>query len=84
METFQEVAESQKAEDDKESSAAAGLIEKLSVEEKAEKKEGEEKSDDKTEKESGKESKAVEEKKAEEPASSAWVFLIHVLYLAIW
>ncbi|XP_014514735.1 ran-binding protein 1 homolog b [Vigna radiata var. radiata] len=71
METFQEVAESQKAEDDKESSAAAGLIEKLSVEEKAEKKEGEEKSDDKTEKESGKESKAVEEKKAEEPASSA-------------
>ncbi|BAT94353.1 hypothetical protein LR48_Vigan02g198900 [Vigna angularis] len=71
METFQEVAESQKAEDDKESSAAADLIEKLSVEEKAEKKEGEEKSDDKTEKESGKESKAVEDKKTEEPASSA-------------
>ncbi|KAK7357164.1 hypothetical protein VNO80_16447 [Phaseolus coccineus] len=74
METFQEVAESQKTEDYNESSAAAGLIEKLSVEEKAEKtekKEDEEKSDDKTEKESGKESKAVEDKKAEEPASSA-------------
>ncbi|QCE08047.1 ran-binding protein 1 homolog b [Vigna unguiculata] len=71
METFQEVAESQKAEDEKESSAAAGLIEKLSVEEKAEKKEGEEKSDDKTKKEAGEESKAVEDKKAEEPASSA-------------
>ncbi|KAL9317701.1 hypothetical protein ACSQ67_014218 [Phaseolus vulgaris] len=71
METFQEVAESQKTEDDNESSAAAGLIEKLSVEEKTEKKEAEEKSDDKTEIESEKESKAVEDKKAEEPASSA-------------
>ncbi|ESW15581.1 hypothetical protein PHAVU_007G084300 [Phaseolus vulgaris] len=71
METFQEVAESQKTEDDNESSAAAGLIEKLSVEEKTEKKEAEEKSDDKTEIESEKESKAVEDKKAVEPASSA-------------
>ncbi|RZB88512.1 Ran-binding protein 1-like b [Glycine soja] len=70
METFQEVAETQKAEDEKESSDAAGLIEKLSVEEKADaEKKDEEKSEDKTvEKESasGKESKAVEE-----PASSA-------------
>jgi len=72
METFQEVAESQKTEDDKESSAAAGLIEKLSVGEEADKKEDKEKSDDKTEeKESGKESKTVEDKKAEEPVSSA-------------
>ena len=75
METFQEVAESQKAEDEKESADAAGLIEKLSVEEKADaEKKDEEKSEDKTvEKESasGKESKAVEDKKAEEPASSA-------------
>ena len=58
----------------------------LLVLEIAEKKD-EEKSEDKTvEKESasGKESKAVEDKKAEEPASSAWVFLIHILYLAIW
>ncbi|RDY09100.1 Ran-binding protein 1-like b, partial [Mucuna pruriens] len=75
METFQEVVESQKTEDDKESSAAAGLIEKLSVEEKADaEKKGKEKSEDKSgeqESASGKESKAGEDKKAEEPASSA-------------
>ncbi|TKY51459.1 Ran-binding protein 1-like b [Spatholobus suberectus] len=75
METFQEVAESQKTEDDKESSAAAGLIEKLSVEEKADaEKKDEQKSEDKAgeqESTSGKESKADKDKKAEEPASSA-------------
>ncbi|MED6193289.1 Ran-binding protein 1 b [Stylosanthes scabra] len=70
METFQEVAESQKKEEGEEGSAAAGLLEKLSVEEKtdAEKKE-EKKTEDK---ESTKqESEADAEKKAEEPASSA-------------
>ncbi|KAJ1424962.1 Ran binding domain [Sesbania bispinosa] len=75
METFQEVAESQKKEDDQESSAAAGLIEKLSVEEKADaEKKDEEKAEEKTgeqESASGKESKADEDKKVEEPASSA-------------
>ncbi|PNX85326.1 ran-binding protein 1 b-like, partial [Trifolium pratense] len=76
METFQEVAESQKPVDDKAATAAAGLVEKLTVEDKAvdaEKKDGE-KSEEKTEE---KESAAVEaskedaNKKAEEPASSA-------------
>lgn len=77
METFQEVAESQKKEDDdEETSAAAGLIEKLSVEEKAdaEKKDEEKPEDKKTgEQESapGEESKADGAKKVEEPTSSA-------------
>ncbi|KAE9621087.1 hypothetical protein Lal_00019200 [Lupinus albus] len=75
METFQEVAESQNQEENKDASAAAGLLQNLSVEgnKDAEKKD-EEKSDNRTaEKESslGKESKADTEKKAEEPASSA-------------
>ncbi|XP_045809532.1 ran-binding protein 1 homolog b-like [Trifolium pratense] len=71
METFQEVAESQKPVDDKAATAAAGLVEKLTVEDKAvdaEKKDGE-KSEEKTEE---KESAAVDaNKKVEEPASSA-------------
>ncbi|XP_027365693.1 ran-binding protein 1 homolog b-like [Abrus precatorius] len=79
METFQEVAESQNREEENDASAAAGLIEQLSVEEKAdEKADGEKKdekiSDDKTEEResaSAKESKADEDKKVEEPASSA-------------
>ncbi|OIV98818.1 hypothetical protein TanjilG_25064 [Lupinus angustifolius] len=75
IETFQEVAESQNQEENKDASAAAGLLENLSVEgnKDAEKKD-EEKSDNKTAEEepsSGKESKADTEKKAEEPASSA-------------
>jgi Ran-binding protein 1 len=77
METFQEVAESQKPVDDKTASAAAGLVEKLSVEDKtvdAEKKD-EEKSEEKTEeKESAAAVEASKEdanKKVEEPASSA-------------
>ncbi|KAL2324670.1 hypothetical protein Fmac_023728 [Flemingia macrophylla] len=73
METFQEVAESQKAEDETESSTAAGLIENLSVEEKADAKKSEDK--EKTgeqESASGKENKAdKEDKKVDEPASSA-------------
>ncbi|KAI4346552.1 hypothetical protein L6164_007440 [Bauhinia variegata] len=67
METFQEVAESQsKKEENKDATAAAGLLENLSVQEK--------KSEDKDGKEetaSEKESKDEPEKKAEQPASSA-------------
>ncbi|XP_020231704.1 ran-binding protein 1 homolog c [Cajanus cajan] len=73
METFQEVAESQKAEDEQESSTAAGLIENLSVEEKADAEKKEDKSEDKTgeqEPASGKDSKD-KDKKVDEPASSA-------------
>ncbi|CAL0328551.1 unnamed protein product [Lupinus luteus] len=76
IESFQEVAESQNpAEESKDASAAAGLLENLSVEgnNDADKKD-EEKSDNKTAEEessSGKESKADTEKKSEEPASSA-------------
>lgn len=75
METFQEVAESQqKKEENKDASAAAGLLEKLSVEEK--------KTDEKTSEEApavAKEDKDAksetvkedaEKKKEEEPASS--------------
>ncbi|KAL5069674.1 hypothetical protein RYX36_020561 [Vicia faba] len=79
METFQEVAESQKQVDDQESSAAATLIEKLSVDDKAadaEKKDEEqsaektEKSAEKTEKQaSGETSKADADKKVEEPTA---------------
>ncbi|MED6118247.1 Ran-binding protein 1 b [Stylosanthes scabra] len=73
METFQEVAESQKKEEGEEGSAAAGLLEKLSVEEKTDAEKKDEKSEGKTEdKESTKqETEADAEKKAEEPASSA-------------
>lgn len=77
METFQEVAESQKSkEENKDASAAAGLLEKLSVEEKktdAEKSEDKfEEKKDAPEKESKTEpEKTDSEKKAEEPASSA-------------
>jgi len=75
METFQEVAESQKQVDDQDASAAAVLVEKLTVEDKAAdaEKKDEEKSEEKTgEKESASEaSKADADKKVEEPASSA-------------
>lgn len=72
MEKFQEVAESQKkTEENKDASAAAGLLEKLSVEEK--------KTEDKAEEEvpvaAEKETKSdleKTEKKDEEPASSTW------------
>ncbi|OIW14226.1 hypothetical protein TanjilG_21366 [Lupinus angustifolius] len=69
IETFQEVAESQKQAENKDASAAAGLLENLSVEGKKD----EEKSDNKTAEESSpvKESKTDTEKKADEPASSA-------------
>lgn len=84
METFQEVAESQKQVDDQDASAAAVLVEKLTVEDKAAdaEKKDEEKSEEKTgEKESASEaSKADADKKVEEPASSAWEFFIHILY----
>ncbi|KAF7812625.1 ran-binding protein 1-like protein b-like [Senna tora] len=66
METFQEVAESQKTkEENKDASAAAGLLEKLSVEEKTD--------EDAPEKEckTDEPGKTDAEKKAEEPASSA-------------
>lgn len=71
MERFQEVAESQKQkEENKDASAAAGLLEKLSVEEKkTEDKAGEDApavSEKETESDAGK-----PEKKDEEPASSA-------------
>lgn len=71
MEMFQEVAESQKTkEETKDATATAGLLEKLSVEEKkTEDKDGEEGPGATKEKE--KESKSEEaEKKVEEPASS--------------
>ncbi|XVF05762.1 hypothetical protein REPUB_Repub05bG0200300 [Reevesia pubescens] len=74
METFQEVAESQKSkEENKDASAAAGLLEKLSVEEKkTEDKAGEEKAvAAKEEKETKNDAeKADTEKKDGEPASS--------------
>ncbi|CAK8573324.1 unnamed protein product [Lathyrus sativus] len=75
METFLEVAESQKQVDDLEASAAAILVEKLSVDDKsadAEKKD-EEKSAEKTEKKesaSGETVKADADKKVEEPESA--------------
>lgn len=75
METFQEVAESQqKKEENKDASAAAGLLEKLSVEEKkTEQKTSEEapavaKEDKDAKSETVKED--AEKKKEEEPASS--------------
>ena len=74
METFQEVAESQKTkEENKDASSAAGLLEKLSVEEKTEKSEDKsEEQKDAPEKESKDEpEKKDAEKKTEEPASSA-------------
>ncbi|XP_054786124.1 ran-binding protein 1 homolog a-like [Prosopis cineraria] len=73
METFQEVAESQKKkEENKDASAAAGLLEKLSVEEKTEKSQGKsEEQKDVPEKESKNESENTDAgKKTEEPASS--------------
>ncbi|XP_027358363.1 ran-binding protein 1 homolog b-like [Abrus precatorius] len=73
METFQEIAESQNREENKDASAAAGLLEKLSVERKEDEKKDEEKSEDKTKEQesvSGKESEADSEKKVEEHATS--------------
>ncbi|KAG2673073.1 hypothetical protein I3760_13G072300 [Carya illinoinensis] len=73
MEKFQEVAESQgKKEENKDAAAAAGLLEKLSVEEKkTEDKAGEEAPvvSEKEEKETKSDSEKIE-KKDEEPASS--------------
>ncbi|XP_049410025.1 ran-binding protein 1 homolog a-like [Solanum stenotomum] len=56
MEMFQEVAESQKKEESEDGSTAAGLLEKLSVEDKSE-----EKAEDKTKEGDGKEEKAEDE-----------------------
>ncbi|XAR60750.1 hypothetical protein NMG60_11034237 [Bertholletia excelsa] len=73
MEMFQEVAESQgKKEENKDTSAAAGLLEKLSVEEKKEEEKASEESSTATkEKEpEGEHGKVDPEKKGEEPASS--------------
>ncbi|GAU26816.1 hypothetical protein TSUD_289220 [Trifolium subterraneum] len=76
IETFQEIAESQNKEENADASAAAVLLENLSVEGKSDaEKKVEEKSEDKTkEQESAapeKESKEDSEKKVEESASSA-------------
>nr|GMD73287.1 ran-binding protein 1 homolog A-like [Ipomoea batatas] len=72
MEMFQEVAESQKKEENKDASATAGLLEKLSVEEKkAEEKpeeKVEEKTEEKVEKKSEKETSVESEGKASEVA----------------
>ncbi|KAF7820331.1 ran-binding protein 1-like protein b-like [Senna tora] len=69
METFQEVAESQKTkEEDKDTAATAGLLEKLSVEEK---KETEKEDTEKKETEEKEPEKKETEKKVEEAASSA-------------
>lgn len=74
METFREVAESQKStEENKEASAAAGLLEKLSVEEKEAKDKVEEKDvKAKEETETKEDTKKVDdsEKKDGEPAST--------------
>ncbi|KAJ7969758.1 RAN binding protein 1 [Quillaja saponaria] len=72
METFQEVAESQQnKEENKDASAAAGLLDKLTVEEKKSEDKAEEHESATKEKESKSEpEKADTEKKAEEPASS--------------
>ncbi|KAL2541406.1 Ran-binding protein 1b [Abeliophyllum distichum] len=51
MEVFQEVAESQKKEENKDASATAGLLEKLSVEDNKTKGEDKEKAEEKTEEE---------------------------------
>ncbi|KAJ0021339.1 hypothetical protein Pint_32512 [Pistacia integerrima] len=68
MEMFTEVAESQKSkEENKEASSTAGLLEKLSVEEKKPEDKAEEEAPPAKEKESKSEDA---EKKAEEPASS--------------
>ncbi|KAG5598481.1 hypothetical protein H5410_029851 [Solanum commersonii] len=56
MDMFQEVAESQKKEESEDGSTAAGLLEKLSVEDKSE-----EKAEDKTKEGDGKEEKAEDE-----------------------
>ncbi|XP_061370714.1 ran-binding protein 1 homolog b-like [Gastrolobium bilobum] len=75
METFQEVAESQNKEENEDASAAADLLDELSVEGKADaEKNDEDKSENKTveqESASEKESKPDSEKKVEELASSA-------------
>ncbi|KAF1880390.1 hypothetical protein Lal_00011448 [Lupinus albus] len=65
METFQEVAESQKQGENNDAAAAASLIAELKVEEKSEEKTVEKESA------SGKESKTETENKSEEPPSSA-------------
>ncbi|KAK6786003.1 hypothetical protein RDI58_014528 [Solanum bulbocastanum] len=67
MEMFQEVAESQKKEESEDGSTAAGLLEKLSVEDKSE-----EKAEDKTKEGDGKEEKA-EDKDAEKKDEKATV-----------
>ncbi|KAK2420785.1 NUP50 (Nucleoporin 50 kDa) protein [Trifolium repens] len=76
METFQEIAESQNNEENEDASAAAVLLENLSVEGKSDaEKKDKEKSEDKTKEQESvapeKESKVDSEKKVEEPASSA-------------
>ncbi|XP_019442032.1 PREDICTED: ran-binding protein 1 homolog b-like isoform X2 [Lupinus angustifolius] len=65
METFQEVAESQKQGENNDAASAASLIAELKVEDKSEEKTVEKESA------SGEESKTDAEKKNEEPASSA-------------
>ncbi|GMY10564.1 ran-binding protein 1 homolog a-like [Fagus crenata] len=70
METFQEVAESQnKKEENKDASAAAGLLEMLTVEEKKTEDKAEEEVPVESEKETKSEAEKTE-KKDEEPASS--------------
>lgn len=70
METFQEVAESQEVkEENKDASGAAGLLEKLSVEDKKEKEEPKESSDEPKAKEE--EAEVVAEKTAEEEEKKA-------------
>lgn len=70
MEMFQEVAESQKKEENENGSTAAALLEKLSVEDKKSEEESEEKAEDKTKEGDGKEEKA-EDKDAGKKDESA-------------
>lgn len=67
---FQEVAESQKKEESEDGSTAAGLLEKLSVEDKKSEEKSEEKAEDKTKEGDGKEEKA-EDKETEKTDEKA-------------
>ncbi|MCD9643022.1 Ran-binding protein 1 b [Datura stramonium] len=72
MEMFQEVAESQKKEENEDGATAAGLLEKLSVEDKKSEERSEEKAEDKTKEGDGNKEKAEDEdaEKKDESASA--------------
>uniref|UniRef100_M1CZC5 Ran binding protein n=2 Tax=Solanum TaxID=4107 RepID=M1CZC5_SOLTU len=72
METFQEVAESQtKKEENVDASNAAGLLEKLSVEDKKPEEKSEEKTEEKVKEDDVKEEKPSDNAEKKEEAASA-------------